>query len=68
VPDRVEATTGRVVITAAKSRDWDAMTTIRYDERLWRLEECRPLGDGTVQYVLEPVPEHHVVRQLVRYP
>jgi hypothetical protein len=68
LPDQVELDGDRLVIRASRRRDWDALTTLEYRERLYVVSESTVLaGPRPHVYRLAPAPDGHIVRRLVRY-
>jgi hypothetical protein len=67
--DRVTLDGDLLTIASAEPYDWDATTTIRRGDRLWRVRETRwDPGVWPHVYVLEPAPTEHLLRRVVDYP
>lgn len=67
--DRVTLEGDLLTIASAEPYDWDATTTIRHADRLWRVRETSWAGGVWPHvYVLEPAPAEHLLRRVVDYP
>jgi hypothetical protein len=67
--DRVTLDGDELTIASSELYDWDALTIVRYDARLWRVRDRRRAGGAWPHVqVLEPAPAEHVVRRIVDYP
>jgi hypothetical protein len=77
--DRVRVDGGRFVLSSRLSKGWVSRvgktlttaefpgTAVFWDEQYFEVVDARALPQGGVEYLLEPWPEHHVMRVVEAY-